>query len=177
MHLDLSMFMRTWIRVVGVSLLLASVPFGGPSIAAENQLADKVLIEKSARKLHLIRRGQVYKSMDIALGLVPNGDKQQEGDFRTPEGNYRLTKRNPASDFFLSIQISYPDVRDVREANRKGVSAGSQIMIHGQPNYPSHSENYYRLTDWTNGCIAVSNSDMVDLWLMTTVNTPIEISP
>jgi murein L,D-transpeptidase YafK len=177
MHRDLSMCMRIWIRVAGVSVLLMWVAFGGLSAAAEYQLADKVLIEKSARKLYLLRQGQVLKTMDIALGLVPEGDKQQEGDFRTPEGRYLLTKRNPASDFFLSIQISYPDARDVREASRSGVSAGSQIMIHGQPNNPSRSDSYYRWTDWTNGCIAVSNSNMVDLWLMTAANTLIEITP
>jgi murein L,D-transpeptidase YafK len=98
--------------------------------------------------------------VDISLGLVPEGDKKTEGDFRTPEGSYQLTERNPASDFFLSILISYPDGNDHREADRLGLSPGGQIMIHGQPNNPVHSPDYYRWTDWTDGCVAVSNSNM-----------------
>ena len=116
-------------------------------------VADEVLVEKAQRKLHLIQDGEVIRSFDIALGIRPVGDKRQEGDFRTPEGRYRLDVRNPESEFFLSI------------------------MIHGQPNEPTQSEVYYRTQDWTNGCIAVSNSDMIDLWLMTGENTPIEIRP
>ena len=88
-----------------------------------------------------------------------------------------LTERNPASDFFLSIQVSYPNVNDARQARLSGVSPGGQIMIHGQPNLPTRSAEYYRITDWTDGCIAVSNSDMVDLWLLTGPNTPILIKP
>jgi murein L,D-transpeptidase YafK len=73
--------------------------------------------------------------------------------------------------------VSYPAPADVRKAARLGVAPGGQIMIHGQPNKPKHNEEYYRRTDWTDGCIAVSNSDMVDIWLMTTPSTPITIRP
>ena len=88
-----------------------------------------------------------------------------------------LDRRNPNSDFFLSIGISYPNREDTRQAKAKGLSPGGAIMIHGQPNVPTRSEAYYRTQDWTNGCIAVSNSDMIDIWLMTKNNTPIEILP
>ena len=88
-----------------------------------------------------------------------------------------LDTRNPNSDFFLSIHISYPNANDRREASRMGEKPGGAIMIHGQPNEPSRSETYYKTQDWTNGCIAISNSDMIDLWLMTADNTPIEIRP
>ena len=145
--------------------------------AGDFPVADFVLIEKDARKLHLLQGGEIFRTFRIALGLQPVGDKQQEGDFRTPEGQYILDRRNPNSEFFLSIGISYPDARDRREAEALGVSPGGAIMIHGQPNIPTRSEAYYRTRDWTNGCIAVSNSDMIDIWLMTGENTPIEIRP
>ena len=140
-------------------------------------IADRVLIEKSQRKLYLIKDDVTFRSFDIALGIRPVGDKLAEGDFKTPEGRYTLDTRNPNSDFFLSIHVSYPSVRDRRAAQQNGVDPGGAIMIHGQPNTPTASEAYYRTQDWTNGCIAVSNSDMIDIWLMTGQNTPIEIRP
>lgn len=161
-----------------LAAVLVIVPWASPvSVAAELEMAERVLIKKSERKLYLYRGERVLRSMDIALGLVPTGDKRIEGDYRTPEGEYMLTERNAASDYFLSIQISYPDKQDEFAARMQGENPGGQIMIHGQPNDPNHSEDYYRLTDWTEGCIALSNSDMVDIWLMTSPNTPIQILP
>lgn len=147
------------------------------AVAADFPQADEVVVNKTERKLMLMRDEQILRSFDIALGLEPAGHKLREGDSRTPEGRYRLIERNTDSDFFLSILISYPDQQDRSRARRKGVAPGGQIMIHGQPNQPKHNEEFYRLTDWTNGCIAVSNSDMVDIWLMTDVRTPIRILP
>lgn len=145
--------------------------------AGEFPVADKVVIEKGERQLHLMRDGETFRTFKIALGIRPVGDKESEGDFRTPEGRYLLDRRNPNSDFFLSIHISYPNREDAQQAREKGLSPGGAIMIHGQPNTPTRSEAYYRTQDWTNGCVAVSNSDMIDIWLMTTHNTPIEILP
>ena len=140
-------------------------------------VADSVLVEKADRKLHLMKDGRPFRTFDIALGIRPVGDKKHEGDFRTPEGRYLLDRRNPHSEFFLSIHVSYPNGQDIREARARGLDPGGAIMIHGQPNEPTRSEAYYRTQDWTNGCIAVSNSDMIDIWLMTGDNTPIEIRP
>ena len=148
-----------------------------PTVANEFPVADFVLVEKGDRELHLMRDGAIFRTFDIALGIQPRGDKKQEGDFRTPEGRYILDSRNPNSEYFLSIHISYPNREDRREARELGVSPGGAIMIHGQPNSPTRSEAYYRTQDWTNGCIALSNSDMIDMWLMTGENTPIEIRP
>lgn len=147
------------------------------AVAADFDMADRIVINKADRKLLLIKDGSVLRTMDVALGLLPKGDKKAEGDFRTPEGSYTLNKRNPASDFFLSIQISYPNEQDRREASALGVEPGGQIMIHGQPNNPKHDAEYYRQTDWTDGCIAVSNADMIDIWLMTSADTLVLISP
>lgn len=148
-----------------------------PAVASDFPVADKILVEKTSRKLHLLSHGVPFRTFDIALGLEPEGDKEQEGDQKTPEGYYMLDGRNPDSDFFLSIHISYPNKADRAKASKKGVDPGGQIMIHGQPNQPSFSAAYYAREDWTNGCIAVSNSDMIDIWLMTPDSVPIEILP
>lgn len=159
--------------------LLALIVLLAPGLtqASEFPVADRVVIEKGARLLHLMHNGEAFRTFKIALGIRPVGDKKSEGDFKTPEGKYTLDHRNPNSEFFLSIHVSYPDSVDRREAAKRGVEPGGAIMIHGQPNEPSRSETYYRTRDWTNGCIAVSNSDMIDIWLMTGENTPIEIRP
>lgn len=139
--------------------------------------ADRIVVRKAERALYLMRDDTVLRRFRVALGLEPEGHKAREGDFRTPEGRYALVERNTDSDFFLSIRISYPNDADRARARRNGYAPGSAIMIHGQPNNPTHSQEYYRRTDWTNGCIAVSNADMVDIWLMTARGTPIEILP
>lgn len=158
-------------------LLVAVLASAKPVTAADFPLADRVVIRKSERQLVLMRGERILKKTRIALGLQPQGHKSREGDFRTPEGEYQLVERNPNSDYFLSIRVSYPNLSDVSRARRMGVDPGGQIMIHGQPNNPRYSESYYRSTDWTDGCIAVSNSDMVDIWLMTRQNTPVTILP
>ena len=165
--------MNRFLTTVTALLLLA---FPGLQ-ASEFPVADLVVVEKGKRELHLLQNGEIFRTFEIALGIRPEGDKQHEGDFRTPEGRYMLDARNPNSEFFLSIHISYPNRQDRREARSKGLDPGGQIMIHGQPNIPTKSEAYYQTQDWTNGCIAVSNSDMIDIWLMTGDLTPIEIRP
>lgn len=160
-----------------VSLLLLVALASTTTEAREFPVADKVVIEKGARKLHLLQSGEIFRTFKIALGMRPVGDKTKEGDFKTPEGRYVLDSRKQNSDYFLAIHVSYPNSVDQREAQRLGVDPGGAIMIHGQPNDPTRSETYYRTQDWTNGCIAVSNSDMIDIWLMTSDNTPIEIRP
>lgn len=165
--------MRIPLAIVLAALLLPATASGGSGFP----VADRVLVEKSQRRLHLLKDDEIFRTFAVALGIVPLGDKQREGDFRTPEGVYVLDRRNPNSEFFLSIRISYPNRDDVREARERGEDPGGAIMIHGQPNEPTRSEVYYRTRDWTNGCIAVSNSDMIDIWLMTGDGTPIEIRP
>ena len=162
-------------RISILWLMVLLLPFA--AMATDFPVADEVIIDKSDRELYLLRDGEVFRTFKIALGIQPEGDKLQEGDFKTPEGRYLLDTRNPNSDFFLSIHVSYPDAEDRREARQAGVDPGGAIMIHGQPNVPTRSETYYRTQDWTNGCIAVSNSDMIDIWLMVENNTPIEIRP
>jgi murein L,D-transpeptidase YafK len=147
------------------------------SVEAALPLADKVVVHKGERKLYLMSNGAPLRTFRIALGLRPEGHKQFEGDFRTPEGSYRLTRRNPNSEYFLSILVDYPNEKDVKRARAQGQRPGGAIMIHGQPNTPKKTRDYYANVDWTEGCIAVSNSDMVEIWLMTPPDTPIEILP
>jgi len=148
-----------------------------PSVSATLPIADEVLVRKSERRLYLLRHGEVLRSFRVALGLIPEGPKERAGDFRTPEGRYQLTRRNSHSDYFLSIQVSYPNATDLRRARRDHVDAGGSIMVHGLPNYQRHPPDYYAAADWTDGCIAMSNADMVELWLMVQDYTPIEILP
>jgi murein L,D-transpeptidase YafK len=170
------------IAAVRVLAVLASILTSGPALAQaalirHHEIADEVLVVKSERKLYLLKKGEVLREFNVSLGLMPIGHKQREGDYRTPEGRYVLESRNPSSDYFLSIKVSYPNAEDRARAKALGVDPGGQIMIHGLPNQPRRDEKSYFGWDWTDGCIAVSNSDMIDIWLMTQDSTPIEIRP
>jgi murein L,D-transpeptidase YafK len=151
-----------------------------PTLSDSSELlpqADHIVVHKAERRLYLMQGGSVLRTYRVALGLNPVGQKERAGDSRTPEGRYYLTRRNPRSDYFLSIQVSYPNDRDVRRAHRNRWDPGGLIMIHGLPNQPHRLPDYYESQDWTDGCIGVSNSDMLEIWLMTPDNAPIEILP
>jgi hypothetical protein len=149
----------------------------GIGLSAQLPIADEVVVRKSERRLYLLHRGEVIRSYRVSLGLQPQGAKERAGDFRTPEGHYQLTRRNSHSDYFLSIQVSYPNADDARRAHGHHQDPGGSIMIHGLPNNLRHSPDYYTSADWTDGCIALSNSDMVEVWLMTQDNVRVEILP
>jgi murein L,D-transpeptidase YafK len=168
---------RGFLAVFGFVSIIGNAAADAPGTSAMPVHADYVVVDKSDRKLYLYRAGRVLREFPVALGLVPNGPKQREGDFRTPEGKYVLDARNVNSDYFLSIHVSYPNEADRARAQAQGVDPGGEIMIHGLPNEPKYDLRRYQTTDWTDGCIAVSNSDMVDIWLMTRDSTPIEIRP
>ncbi len=141
------------------------------------QPVDRIVVHKGGHKMELYRKGQLVANYRISLGLAPSGQKQREGDFRTPEGSYRLTRRNAQSDFFLAVQVSYPEAADIVLARRSGWAPGGSIMVHGLPNFLKYPRDRYLNTDWTDGCIALSNEDMLDFWLLTGQGTPIEIRP
>ena len=138
---------------------------------------DHLVVRKSRRRLYLMDGSKIVRQYKIALGLEPVGPKERDGDFRTPEGWYRLARRNPRSDYFLSIQISYPNADDLLRAHSHHWQPGGAIMIHGLPNRLKNSPSYYQHADWTDGCIAVSDADMVEIWLLTRDGTPIDILP
>lgn len=139
--------------------------------------ADLIRVDKSERRMELLRSGTVMASYRIALGGNPLGHKQQEGDERTPEGRYVIDWRNPKSRYFLSLHISYPDENDRKQAVQRAVNPGGDIMIHGQPNGYGAGGALLQNIDWTNGCIAVTNEDMQEIWNLVPDGTPIEIAP
>jgi len=143
-------------------------------------LSDKVVIKKSTRMLYLYSAGEVYKRYHITLGKVPVGAKEYEGDMKTPEGHYLLDWRQLSSKYNKSIHLSYPSRREKQRAKSMGVSAGGMIMIHGTPSNWELSplgDWLPMLLDWTEGCIAMSNDDMEEVWERVPNGTPITIIP
>ncbi len=139
--------------------------------------ADRVVVIKSQRTLLLMRGDQVLKSYKVALGRQSVGPKVHEGDHRTPEGNYVLDSRNPQSRFHLSFHVSYPNASDITRARGLGETPGGNIMIHGIANGLGWIGRLHRLWDWTDGCIAVTNSDIEEIWRAVPDGTRIEIRP
>ena len=148
-----------------------------PKAQREVFVANAIRVFKSERRMELLLEGQVKARYAIALGGNPLGHKQQEGDERTPEGRYAIDWRNPNSRYFLSLHISYPDETDRNSAAERGVSPGGDIMIHGLPNNYGATTLLLQNIDWTNGCIAVTNEDMQEIWDSVPDGTPIEIMP
>ncbi len=141
--------------------------------------ADLVLVEKSRNKMYLIDNGEVLREYKISLGQNPIGDKVQRGDLRTPEGRYLIDYKNNQSRFYRSLNISYPNEFDVAEASARGVDPGDDIVIHGLPNGINDHDikgEIYPL-NWTEGCIAVRNKEMDEIWQLVELDTPIEIRP
>ena len=145
--------------------------------ADEIAAATLVVVHKAEHKLYLYNGTRLLGEYKVQLGLSPTGQKEREHDFRTPEGRYYLARRNTRSEYFLAIQVSYPNKEDEVRARKNRWAPGGSIMIHGFPNQPKHPATYYESNDWTDGCIALSNSDMVEVWMRTQDNIPIEILP
>jgi murein L,D-transpeptidase YafK len=139
--------------------------------------ADRVVVRKSARTLELYQRGQRLRVYAIALGRDPLGHKQQEGDGRTPEGRYVVDYRNPRSAYHKALHVSYPSATDAASALGRGVSPGGQIMLHGVRNGLGFVGRLHRIFDWTDGCIAVTDREIDEIWRSVADGTPIEIEP
>lgn len=144
---------------------------------SQQRTVEKVLVIKSARQLQLISAGEPFKSYRISLGKQPNGPKQREGDKRTPEGLYWLDWRKVSDRYNLAMHVSYPNVSDAARARREGVEPGGMIMIHGTPLNDEYPEWYFHTLDWTEGCIAMKNADMREIWSLVKDGTLIEIRP
>ena len=138
---------------------------------------DKILVIKSARRLELISDGKVIRSYRISLGKQPKGPKLQEGDKRTPEGLYWVDWRKRSDKFNLAMHINYPNITDAAKARREGVNPGSMIMIHGTPDSEDNPEELFHTLDWTDGCIAMKNYEMREVWSMVKDGTMVEIRP
>ena len=157
-------------------LALALLVFSSASTAAA-QSVSHVLVMKSERRMQIMDGEVVVKTYSIALGGSPEGHKQKEGDERTPEGSYVLDWRNSKSGYHRSIHVSYPNEADKARAASAGKDPGGMIMIHGQRNYLGWLSPLTQWFDWTNGCIAVSNAEMDEIWDLVKNGTPIEIRP
>ena len=143
----------------------------------ETPEVSEVLVRKEERRLYLLAGDEVVRSYRIGLGDNPSGHKLYEGDERTPEGEYILDWRNPNSDFYKSIHISYPNNQDRELASAWGLDPGGSIMIHGLPTGVGDMAFAYLGLDWTDGCIAVSNEEMDEIWQLVADGTPIRIVP
>jgi murein L,D-transpeptidase YafK len=142
-----------------------------------NAVADRVLVEKAARRLTLLRGGTPLKIYRVALGRAPVGPKEQEGDQRTPEGTYLIDFHKADSDFHRALHLSYPKQRDIDQAAARTVSPGCDIMIHGIRNGLGWMGAFHRRTDWTAGCIAVTDFEIEEIWRAVPDGTPVEIRP
>lgn len=144
---------------------------------AANAKADRVVVEKKERTLTLMSHGKALKTYKVALGGTPVGYKERQGDGKTPEGIYVLDYRNVHSQFYKSLHVSYPNVQDRAHARKLGVSPGGDIFVHGLPKEYAWVGAEHRLHDWTNGCIAVTNEEIDEIWRAVPDGTPIEIKP
>lgn len=150
---------------------------GGPAAEGSSLPVDQVVVVKSKRTLTLLSKGKAVRSYKVALGGEPVGAKQQQGDHKTPEGWYVLDRRNPKSRFYKSIHISYPNEQDRQRATQRGVDPGGDVMIHGLPNGFGWLGATHRTMDWTDGCIAVTDKEMDEIWELVRDGTPVEIQP
>lgn len=171
--------MKKWIiRVVLLTIVIGLFYYFYP----ENRLPpgikiDKLIVVKSQRAMYAYSDGQVVKIYKISLGREPIGDKQFQGDKRTPEGAYEINNRNPGSGFHKNLGVSYPNRTDRKEAKDKGVDPGGDIKIHGLRNGFGFIGKFHRLFDWTAGCIAVTDSEIDELYKAVDNGTPITIRP
>ncbi len=152
----------------------ATVPHGQPEAPLVGML-DRIVVEKAARRLTLWQGGKAVRHYSVALGFAPTGDKLRQGDGRTPEGVFRIDRRNDRSRFHLSLGLDYPQAEDRARAKAGGYDPGGDIMLHGQPNLMPVGMK--AKGDWTAGCIALTNDQIEEIWRVTQIGTLVEIRP
>lgn len=157
-------------RFIFGGLMLALAGCGSKFRSYKGPAVTRIYVLKKQRIMYLMHNRQVLKAYRIGLGFAPVGDKKIEGDGKTPEGWYRIDRRNPESDFHLSLGINYPSANDIAEARKLGQSPGGDIFIHGRGNLVDAL-----VRDWTWGCIAVTNDEMEEVYAMVRTGTPILI--
>lgn len=160
------------LRILGLLTLLLAVTACGKFPTYTGPEVTRIVVQKTDRKMFLLHHNAVLTSYDIGLGFAPEGHKQVEGDGKTPEGEYLIDRRNPNSNFYLSVGIDYPRPHDIAAAQALGQPPGGDIFIHGRP-----WRNRKGGQDWTWGCIAVTNREMREIYSMVRIGTPITINP
>jgi murein L,D-transpeptidase YafK len=147
------------------------------AVGSETKLADRIVVEKSARAMKLMRGDEVLKTYKVALGHQPVGPKERTGDHKTPEGTYVIDFKNPQSRFHRALHVSYPNSADRERARKLGVEPGGNIEIHGlQPKFAWMGQ-LHREMDWTDGCIAVTDAEIQEIWQLVPVGTSLKILP
>jgi murein L,D-transpeptidase YafK len=163
---------------LGIAVILTALVATQPLSAQERPLkADSILILKKDHLLELLANGKVIRTYHVALGRGGLAPKQKQGDGLTPEGHYTIDARNAQSHYYKSLHVSYPNAQDKARAARLGVSTGGDVMIHGLPNGIGSIGAAHRLYDWTLGCVAVTDSEIDEIWTLVPLGTPVEIRP
>jgi lipoprotein-anchoring transpeptidase ErfK/SrfK len=162
---------RSALALTAGFLALGAAPARAFVQPAPAPLANHIVVSKSNRVLALMNGAETLKRYRVHLGFAPEGHKQRSGDGRTPEGRYYIDRRNPRSDFYLSLGVSYPNALDLARARAMGVRPGGDIFIHGGPRRAADR----RRKDWTAGCIAVSDAEIEEIWSMVPTGIPITI--
>ncbi len=139
--------------------------------------ADSIVVEKSKRTMTLFQAGIPVRTYQVALGKNPLGDKVKKGDGKTPEGTFFIDFKNPQSKYYKALHISYPDITHAQRANQLGVSPGGDIMIHGLPPAYKKIGAEHRNWDWTEGCIAVTDQEIEEIWAAIPTGARIQIKP
>ncbi|MGC1416875.1 MAG: L,D-transpeptidase family protein [Candidatus Acidiferrum sp.] len=170
---------RQRVGVIAFGVLASLFLFASSQARASGpqEKADRIEIHKSERTMTLFREGKVLKTFKVALSRVPIGAKEREGDHRVPEGLYVVDAKNAHSRFHLALHISYPNAADRERARKLGVKPGGNIEIHGLGSNFGWVGSLHRQVDWTDGCIAVTNSEIEEIWPLVPVGTPVEILP
>jgi murein L,D-transpeptidase YafK len=167
------MFRALWLSSLAIiSALAADKPAAPPA-----RKADRIVVEKSARTMKLMLGSEILKTYKVALSREPVGAKEREGDHRVPEGHYVIGSKNSHSRFHLALHISYPNPADREKARTLGVRPGGDIEIHGLGSKYGWVGSLHLQTIWTDGCIAVTNSEIEEIWPLVPVGTPLEIRP
>ena len=159
-------------RLAAVLVLVAALAGAAPPT-----IADRIVVNKAKRELLLLQGDRVLRSYKVALGRNPVGHKQRQGDGRTPEGDYYISARYKNSQFHWALYISYPNAEDRARARRAGVDPGGDILIHGLPNGQGWIGAAHRAMDWTEGCIAVTDEEIEEIFRLTPARVPVRINP
>jgi murein L,D-transpeptidase YafK len=150
--------------LIGALLLTAC---GSPRAATPDVAdasVDRIVVEKAAHRMMLYAGERAVRTYKVSLGRGGLAPKTRSGDRRTPEGDYCITGRNPHSAFHLSLRIGYPTPAQSQAARARGIDPGGDIMIHGLPNGRGHLATLFKGHDWTDGCIAVTDPEIEEIW-------------
>ncbi len=169
--------MKKWILVIGLLIAVQFYYFLPEKKIAADAVIDRIMVFKSDKRMEVCSGDQLLKTYSISIGKNSKGDKEYEGDKRTPEGTYIINDKNPNSGYHKNLGISYPNESDKKEAKQNGVSPGGEIKIHGIRDGLGFIGKFHRFMNWTAGCIALTNDEVDELYQHVPLGTPITISP